>query len=134
MKFGVAVKGIIRKDGKILVVKRALHDDHRPGVWETVGGGMNEDETPEQALAREIMEEAGVEVKILEPFNVFCFRKDTGESKVGITFICDHICGEVVLSEEHTEHKWIDPLEFMELESMPSLYEEIKKYSEKYHG
>lgn len=50
MKFGVAVKGIIRKDGKILVVKRAGHDSHRPGAWETVGGGIDENESPHVLL------------------------------------------------------------------------------------
>ena len=132
MKFGVAVKGIIRKDGKILVVKRAEQDGFRGGTWETVGGGIDENESPQEALKREIMEEAGVMVDIEEPFNVFYFKNGNGEIKIGITFLCDWISGEVVLSEEHSEHKWIEPGEFMNFESVPSLHEEIKKYSEKY--
>ncbi|KKQ00726.1 MAG: Methionine-tRNA ligase [Candidatus Moranbacteria bacterium GW2011_GWD2_36_198] len=104
MKFGVAVKGIIRKDGKILVVKRA-----GGGTWETVGGGMDENESPQEALKREIMEEAEIMVDIKEPFNVFYFKNGNGEIKIGITFLCDWISGEVVLSEEHSEHKWIEP-------------------------
>lgn len=132
MKFGIAVKGIIRKDGKILVMKRADHDDHKPGVWETVGGGMDEAESPQESLRREIREEAGLEVEILEPFNIFSFKKDTGEFKVGITFVCDYMNGEVILSEEHSEYKWIRPHEFANMASVPSLHEEIKKYSEKY--
>ncbi|MDD5397027.1 MAG: NUDIX domain-containing protein [Candidatus Moranbacteria bacterium] len=132
MKFGVAVKGIIRKDGKILVVKRAEYDGHRAGTWETVGGGMDENETPHEALAREIMEEAGIKVDIKEPFNVFSFKKDTGEFKVGITFICDWLEGEVVLSEEHSEHEWIEPMHFMQMQSMQSLHDEINMYIEKY--
>ncbi|HBI34193.1 MAG TPA: DNA mismatch repair protein MutT [Candidatus Moranbacteria bacterium] len=134
MKFGVAVKGIIRKDGKILVVKRAEQDGFRGGTWETVGGGIDENESPQEALKREIMEEAGVMVDIEEPFNVFYFKNGNGEIKIGITFLCDWISGEVVLSEEHSEHKWIESCEFMNFESVPSLHEEIKKYSEKYHG
>ncbi|KKP94807.1 MAG: Hydrolase, NUDIX family [Candidatus Moranbacteria bacterium GW2011_GWD2_36_12] len=133
MKFGVAVKGIVRKDGKILIVKRAESDNHRPNNWETVGGGIDENETPHEALMREVMEEAGLDVKIVEPFNVFSFKKDDGEIKIGITFLCDWINGEVVLSEEHSEHKWIEPDEFANFESVPSLHEEIKKYSEKYY-
>jgi mutator protein MutT len=133
MKFGVAVKGIIRKNGKILVVKRAANDGHRAGAWETVGGGMDKNETPQQALEREIMEEAGVKVNIIEPFNVFCFRKDDGEFKVGISFVCDWISGEVVLSEEHDEYEWIVPEEFMQMESVKSLHDEINMYAKKYH-
>jgi len=132
MKFGVAVKGIIRKDGKILVVKRADHDDHKPGLWETVGGGIDEGEMPQDALKREIMEEVGINVSIKHPFNVFTFTKDNGESKIGITFLCDYINGEVALSDEHSEYKWIDPQEFSSMESIPSLHNEIKDYIEKH--
>lgn len=132
MKFGVAVKGIIRKDGKILVVKRADGDDHRSGAWETVGGGIDENETPQEALHREIMEEAGIKVEIKEPFNVFSFKKDTGEFKIGITFVCDWLSGEVALSEEHSAYEWIEPEEFEQLESVKSLHDEINLYIEKY--
>ncbi len=132
MKFGIAIKGIIRKDDKILVLKRSSTDDFNSEIWETVGGGMKEEESPEEALKREIMEETGIEVKVVEPFRTFTFRKDTGEFKVGITFICDYISGEIRLSEEHSDYKWIKPEEFENLESIPSLYEEIKLYFEKY--
>jgi 8-oxo-dGTP diphosphatase len=130
MQFYLAVKGIItRSDGKILVLKRSAHDDHKPNVWETPGGGMDTEESPQQALEREIKEETGLSVSIQEPFNVFAFKKDTGEFKVGITFICEYVDGEVSLSSEHSEYRWIEPHEFADLESVPSLHEEITNYS-----
>jgi len=56
MQYYLAVKGIIRReDGKILVLKRSNKDDHKPGVWETVGGGMDREETPQAALKREVL-------------------------------------------------------------------------------
>jgi len=65
MKHKITVKGIIRRgDGKILIVKRSADDDHQPGVWETVGGGVEKDATPQAALKKEIMEETGLEVKV----------------------------------------------------------------------
>lgn len=132
MKFKVAVKGIIRKDRKILVVKRSDADDHKPGVWETVGGGIDEKTTPQKALEKEIKEEVNLKVKIGEPFNVFFFKKDTGEYKIGITFVCDFISGKVKLSHEHSDYKWIRPNEFKKLKSLPSLKKEIANYSKKY--
>lgn len=132
MKFGVAVKGIIRKGDKILVLRRSLDDDHRPGVWETAGGGMDVAENPQNALRREIVEETGLKVKILEPFNAFSFKKDTGEFKVGITFLCDYVGGKVKLSKEHIDYRWIRPSEFAEMKTLPSLNKEIKNYAEKY--
>lgn len=130
MQYQLAVKGIIRRsDGKILVLKRSNLDDHKPNVWETPGGGMDAEEPPQKALEREIMEETGLSVSILEPFNVFTFKKDTGEFKVGITFICDYINGEVKISSEHSEYRWIKPEEFASLESVLSLHEELARYS-----
>lgn len=132
MRFNLAVKGIIKKDGKILVLKRAKNDDHQPGVWETVGGGIDEQMSPQEALKKEIIEETGLEVEIGEPFHVFTFTKDTGEFKIGITFLCEYVSGEVRWSNEHSEYRWIDPNEFKKLNSIPSLYAEIDKYTQKY--
>lgn len=134
MKFGVAVKAIIRKEGKILVVKRAQDDGYRAGTWETVGGSIDENESPSEALRREIMEESGLEVEIVEPFNVFSFKKDSGKVNVIITFVCDWLSGEVALSEEHSDFKWILPEDFALLESVPSQYQEINDYAKKYYG
>ncbi len=130
MQYPIAVKGIIkRNDGKILVLKRSETDDHKPGVWETVGGGMDREETPQEALQREIFEETSLTVNVGQPFNVFTFKKDTGEFKVGITFLCEYVGGEVKLSHEHSNFRWIDPKEFAQMESVPSLHAEIVRYS-----
>ncbi|MDP3957024.1 MAG: NUDIX domain-containing protein [bacterium] len=130
MQFYLTVKGIVERDGKILVLKRSVTDDHLPEVWETPGGGVDREENPEEALRREILEETGLTVAIGKPFNVFTFRKDTGEFKVGITFLCKYESGEVKLSEEHSEYRFIKPSEFKALPSIPSLYEEIARYGD----
>jgi len=132
MQFKVAVKGIIRKGSKILILKRSLRDDHQPGVWETVGGGMDKKTTPGDNLEREIKEETNLKVKIGEPFNVFTFKTDMGEFKFGITFLCDYIKGKIKLSSEHIDYQWINPQEFNQFKSVPSLKKEIKRYAKKY--
>jgi 8-oxo-dGTP diphosphatase len=133
MQFHLAVKGIIRNEaGEILVVKRSAADDHKPGVWETPGGGIDREESPQEALAREIKEETGLSVSVGEPFNVFTFRKNTGEFKVGITFLCNYQGGDVVLSEEHDEYRWLRPEMFQYLPSVPSLQKEIRLYYKQY--
>ena len=135
MKHRLTVKGIIRRgDGKILIVKRSASDDHKPGMWETVGGGVEEGITPQEALKREIVEEVGLEVEIGEPFHIFNFTKDNGEEKVGITFLCDYLSGEVKLSEEHSDFKWINPFDFTKFDSIQSLYNEISSYANKFTG
>lgn len=115
-----------------MVLKRSDKDDHKPGVWETPGGGIDHEEAPQRALIREILEETGLTVTVQEPFNVFAFRKDTGEFKVGITFLCDANPKAVKLSDEHSEYRWINPKEFANLTSVPSLHEEIARYAKQY--
>jgi len=129
----IAVKGIIRNnDDKILLIKRSKQDSFCPGYWETVGGGMKEKENPQSGLLREIKEETGLSVKVREPFNVFTFENEKKEFKVGITFICDYENGEVDLSEEHIEYRWIDPLDIKKYKTSDGLLNEIVMYANKY--
>jgi len=139
MQLYLAVKGIVRnKEGKILVVKRSDADDHKPGVWETPGGGVDQEEAPQKSLEREIKEETGLDVIVGDSINIFTFRKDTGEFKVGITFLCDLREGAdetaIVLSPEHSEYQWISAASFKDLPSIPSLYQEIAEYAKKYEA
>ncbi len=130
---GIAVKGIIRNcEGKILLVKRSEQDSFLPGFWETVGGGLKEKENPQIGLLREIKEETNLSVIVREPFNVFSFEDEKQEFKIGITFICDFESGEVKLSEEHEDYKWIDPLDIKKYETSDGLMNEIVTYANKY--
>jgi mutator protein MutT len=58
------VAGILRgDDGRILFARRHLHSRHG-GLWEFPGGKIETGETPPEALARELLEELGVEVAV----------------------------------------------------------------------
>jgi 8-oxo-dGTP diphosphatase len=54
----VKYAGVIIKDKKFLVVK-----ENGENVWKNVGGKLEENETPEDCLKREIKEELGIELK-----------------------------------------------------------------------
>lgn len=57
------VAGFLRKDGKILVGQRP-ENNSLAGQWEFPGGKIETGETPEQALARELNEELGIEAEV----------------------------------------------------------------------
>jgi mutator protein MutT len=58
------VAAVIRNDeGRILIAQRRQGDSYA-GHWEFPGGGVESTETPEVALARELMEELGVRAEI----------------------------------------------------------------------
>ncbi len=58
----VAVAVIINQNEEILIAKRSK-DQHQGDKWEFPGGKVKENETSEEALHREILEELGIEVK-----------------------------------------------------------------------
>jgi 8-oxo-dGTP diphosphatase len=57
------VAAIIRSAAKILITRR-FNDVHLPGYWEFPGGKVEQDETLEAALEREIREELGLKIHV----------------------------------------------------------------------
>jgi A/G-specific adenine glycosylase len=55
--------GVVWRDGRILIARR-FEDALMGGLWEFPGGKIEPGETPEEACAREIREETGVEVAV----------------------------------------------------------------------
>lgn len=58
---------VIHKKGKIFIQKRQ-DTGLMAGLWEFPGGRVEEGESPEEALHREIAEEIGIKVKNVQPF------------------------------------------------------------------
>lgn len=57
------VTGLIRKDGKILLGLRPVGES-LAGSWEFPGGKIEQGESPEEALRRELQEEIAVDAEI----------------------------------------------------------------------
>ncbi|HYN40622.1 MAG TPA: (deoxy)nucleoside triphosphate pyrophosphohydrolase [Thermoanaerobaculia bacterium] len=63
----LVVAGAFVRDGRLLLTQRPERDP-LAGFWELPGGKVEDDETPEEALAREWHEELGVEVESADPW------------------------------------------------------------------
>ena len=59
----LVVAGVLQKGEKIMVYRRPM-DKELGGRWEFPGGKMEDGESPEQALARELKEELNINVQV----------------------------------------------------------------------
>ena len=105
MKTLRVVAAIIEKDEKILIAQRLKGEF--AGLWEFPGGKIEEDETPEQALIREINEEFDTELNINKLLTTVEHQYDTFYLIMDC-FICTIKTGNLVL-HDHMAYKWINP-------------------------
>ena len=94
------VKGIIRKNGHILVLVKPN------GTLDLPGGRVEKGEAVQSALRREINEETGLKVEIHNPVEEWSFYKTPDRLIKGITFECAYLEGSVKLCSEHKRYFW----------------------------
>ena len=98
MTLKAAAIGIIFKEHTphVLLIKRKDIP-----IWVLPGGGIDDQETPEEAVIREIKEETGLQVSIERKCAEY-FPENSLGSLTNV-FICKIISGELSLSDETTD-------------------------------
>jgi len=92
---GVGVGAAIFNDkGELFITKRGKKVKNERGTWEIPGGSVEFGETFEEAIKREIKEELGIEIEIIELLGI-CDHIIPNEHQhwVSPTFICKIIKG-----------------------------------------
>lgn len=105
---------IIRnEDNEVLIVQRGSKSDH-PFKWEFPGGKIEEGESEEESIIREVGEELALDIVIREKIEEV--EHDYGKKSVRlIPFICDTL-DDVPLLSEHMAYKWILPADLMSVD------------------
>ena len=91
--FQIRVTGVLIEDGKILLVKQKVSPNRS---WSLPGGRLEQGETIEEGLVRELFEETGLKVKVVKLLYL-CEKPDSIPSLLHITFLVERICGEIKL-------------------------------------
>jgi 8-oxo-dGTP diphosphatase len=107
------VCGVIRDaDGRYLACLRP-QGKHLGGLWEFPGGKVETGEVPEIALARELLEELGVDVAVGAALDPVPWSYERGKIRL-LPFFCTITSGKLQ-AIEHEELLWCAPSEFGQL-------------------
>ena len=104
----VAAVALIDADGRVLLAERPP-GKHLAGLWEFPGGKVQEGETPEAALVRELAEELGIDVheSCLAPFT-FASHAYPDFHLLMPLYVCRKWSG-IVTPREGQRLKWVRP-------------------------
>jgi 8-oxo-dGTP diphosphatase len=97
---------------KILVTQRSASMT-LPLKWEFPGGKIQEGESEEECILRELKEELSIDVRIMKRLTCSEFHYDTFSITL-IPFLVAYLGGEIQLSE-HKEAKWLVKEELISL-------------------
>lgn len=97
---------IILKDGKVLITRRAP-GENLAGSWEFPGGKIEPGETPEECLARELLEELDVHVTVGDKLGESIYDYENGSIRL-IAYFADIFDGEINLTV-HDAYTWEAP-------------------------
>lgn len=103
MKVVRVVAAIIVHDNKIFATQRGYGEFS--GGWEFPGGKIEENETPEEAIKREILEELDSEIEVVDLFDTVEYDYPDFHLSMDC-FICKIKSGDLVL-KEHMNAKWL---------------------------
>lgn len=135
----IAVTGIIVKDNKFLITKRAPTEKAFPNQWTVPGGKLELNDYKsrpkdtnihwynvlEKALRREVLEETGLKIKNIKYLTSLVFERTDKIPVVVISLYADPVEGEIKLSKELTEYKWVSLKEAKNYNLIEGIYEEF---------
>ncbi|MDD5251382.1 MAG: NUDIX hydrolase [Patescibacteria group bacterium] len=124
----LTIDAVMVRDGKILLIKRAAKP--YKDFWALPGGYVEQNETVEDAVRREVTEETGLAVKNLKLIGLFSSPSRHPKQAVSAAYTVE-VDGEVVVGDDATEFQWaplteLPPLAFDHGEIIETYRREIK--------
>jgi len=111
MKAKIVAKTVVLNDrDEVLLLRRSATDTRRPGEWDFPGGGIEPGEDLAEGAAREIAEESGLTIEPTQLKLIYAATElfPGRESVTRLLFASRIETGDVQLSFEHDEFRWVD--------------------------
>lgn len=120
MELQVGVKALLKNSrGEFLLLKRSKTYAGIGGRWDVPGGRITPGKTLMNNLAREIKEETGLtftgKPKLLGAQDIL---RVPGRHVVRLTYAIERVKGNIKLSEEHTDFKWVSSQELKNIKGL----------------
>ncbi len=136
----VAITGIVVKDGKFLIVKRASHEKAYPDKWTVPGGKLVRHEYEsvqkttkdawynivEWVLKKEIKEEVDLEIENPKYLCDLLFIRPDGNPALTLSYWCDYKAGEINLCKDLSDYAWVDLEEAKKYDLIDGIWDELK--------
>lgn len=137
MTYKSFASGYLIKDGKVLLAHSKKYNN-----WIPPGGHIEENETPEQTVIREFLEETGIKVDVISaiknglpgdsgrtpiaiPFHMGLYREDFDVPHIGYFYFVKALDLNYKIEHQKEEHfgvQWFSPYEVQNL----STYQQVK--------
>jgi 8-oxo-dGTP diphosphatase len=117
----VAAVVLVDPDGRVLIASRPPGKAYA-GDWEFPGGKIENGETPETTLARELREELGILTKpsCFSPFNFISYPyPDLGLHMLMMVYVC-RVWQGLVQPQEGQQVAWVKPQDFHNYKFVPA--------------
>ena len=136
----ISVTGIVIKDGKFLITKRAPTEKAFPNQWTVPGGKLELDDYVkrpkdtsahwynifEDVLKREIMEEVGLTIKNIRYLTNLSYIRPDNIPTIIVSLFADYDKGRIKLCPALTEYNWVTLGEAKNYNLIEGIYEELK--------
>lgn len=136
----IVVTGILFKDNKFLITKRAPTEKAFPNQWTVPGGKLELDDYAkrpkdtsahwynifENLLKREIMEEVGLNIKNIRYLTSLSYIRSDNIPTIIVSLFADPIGEKIKLCPALTEYAWVTLKEAKNYELIEGIYEELE--------
>ena len=126
----VGIGAIITRGDAVLLVRRG--GEPQKGIWSIPGGVLQLGETLEEGVRREVREEAGLDVRVLERVEVVerILPDATGRLEyhyILIDYLCERTGGTLRAADDAAEAAWVDRRDLDEYEITSGTTEVINR-------